>query len=226
LAKGLGGADFILSGCKITYAGSNASVTAGYIVLNGEVFRVDAATVVVGGDPAKYVIREIADVATDPVTYADGADRDVHMIRTAVIMGESVVPGGAYSKYESEVLVNYGSNVGDVLTYSNSWGNGSLPLPNANYKKYGKTVKLAGDIAFSGSVPATNLPFMTLPFAFRPSANTIQTVMSAEGISNEYLIDPIATWIRIKTTGECFCDPNMAIGARKIVLDGVSFDVI
>ena len=83
---------FILSGCEVTTGGGNYNVAAGYVVLSGEVFKVDAHSVaIVGGQTYFWQISETNDPAGLKVFEA-GPSYNTYKVRKAVVIGSIGTP--------------------------------------------------------------------------------------------------------------------------------------
>lgn len=79
VAISLGETSFILTGCVVTIAAGNASVTQGYIYHDGEVYKVAAHSIpeVIGGT-LSYKVKEIVNTPS-PVIYKSGNPVNVHI---------------------------------------------------------------------------------------------------------------------------------------------------
>jgi len=215
IASGFGG-NFILSGCVVKEVGPAVTVTEGYIVLNGEVYYVeaDAFTKFPLISPNLYWQVSETNSAVDPVVYEDGTSKSVHKVRRAIAAQDIGYP-----------IVVAVADLKSVVNFAllNNWTQGGLPVPNPSYIKDGKYIVFQGDITLSDAAPGTNLPFATLPSGCRPLENGFYPAISGVNFTNKYLGTPVATWIRVETNGDCYADSNLAHGGAYISLSAVRF---
>lgn len=232
--KGFEGANnsFIITGCVISVSGGDIVISAGWVVLNGEIYEVEAGNFgpIAFLAPAPYwKIEEIA-VAPSPVYYEDNSLKNVHLKRRATLTG---IDTGGLIKYSDtktfkSLLHDLMLNGDTDFTMINSWDFGNLPVANAGYRKEGNRVFLRGDIRFTGgAVPLTNLPFAQLPVGYRPSINWMFNAVTGSSFNSppttdNYLYNAGSSWIRIDTDGYLYAD---ASNGNSISLGGISFNV-
>lgn len=136
-----------------TPGGLTYTISAGAIFYNGEVFRVDAVTVVCSGGQvpvSSIVTTNYTDATADPVEFTDGNTYDVHEIRkitfTAAATGTGLFDFSAINRYlESADYVDVASSVtvhanldptlsvrvyknGDVVVCLNAALTGNIPV--------------------------------------------------------------------------------------------------
>lgn len=109
--------NFILEGCIITQAGGNENVTAGSVVLNGEIFPVEAHAIpTVGGEVLHWVIVETF-TPINPRAYENAVNRDVNAVRRARLAFAPALPAGGLIgngiSFE-ELQERFAWNVGDI----------------------------------------------------------------------------------------------------------------
>ena len=76
-----------LSSCVVTIAAGNATWTAGYMVIHGEICYVPAGTIAWAGDTTGicWVLADSADATLDPTTFNDGSSKSIHRNRIGVL---------------------------------------------------------------------------------------------------------------------------------------------
>lgn len=164
LSTGIGNS-YILSGCSLSITIPSAvdvSCTAGYIVLDGEVVKVDAFTVTVPtlGD-VKWKVEESTTLPS-PSLFGDSSLRDVHFKRRAIIDATGTISAFAITTAQNLIKdIANPSNSTVPLTLSSEWEPGAAPVVNPCYRIDGKTCHLLGDIRYKVSSP----PVPTIPFS-------------------------------------------------------------
>lgn len=92
------GSNFILTGCNITVAGGNTTVSEGWVVINGEICYFAGETFTSGLAALKsFSISQTN--GTPQVIYKDTSVKDVYKIRNAVLT--NVVSGGNFSYFNA-----------------------------------------------------------------------------------------------------------------------------
>jgi len=84
---------YIISGVKVTIAGSLYTITDGYIFFNNEIFKVNGGTInLAAGQQVWATIINVPYTNADPVTFSDNIQRNVHLNRqmqfTSAVTGD------------------------------------------------------------------------------------------------------------------------------------------
>jgi hypothetical protein len=177
---------YILSGCTLTQGVSNWQITAGWMVLDGEIFKV------IGGDTGIANATALSDmywqinqtaVSPSPDVYENLAPEDDTLERTASL---TTVPVGFVPTYAD--TPSYSAMLGDLLTgswnivggagqpaFQNSWASSDTPLRFS--------LDAMGRLSLSGSAflatpytAAVQSVIFTLPVGFRPAVRKVMTV--------------------------------------------------
>lgn len=218
------GTNCILSGCQLSIDGAGPGwlLTQGYVVLGGEIFKVEPATYASEPTVPVWVLVESND-AIDPILYADGSSYNVHNIRKATVehfTGQPTISGYTTAR------IDYGNNL-RTLTPVSSWIAGSLPTSDLKYYREGRHINFLGNITYDGAFPAAASPFFILPNAFRPLYNGFYWGVVGDTYAAS-LLDGAGTvpemgWIYINTAGECYADPNHISAGKNLNLSGIRF---
>lgn len=163
----------ILSGCVITYtpAGATASITAGAIFYNGEVYLVAAQSLsgMTSSQIPLFFIQVTQDPTADPTTFTNGAPFSVHDIRTvAIVAGPAGGSGvtGYVCDYNSSSIDNLDgdwihstSTAGiDIITHTAT----GITL-DSYYKIKGTDVIFSFSLAFSTTSTGAASIILPLP---------------------------------------------------------------
>ncbi|MCU0441454.1 MAG: hypothetical protein MUE96_03575 [Bacteroidia bacterium] len=92
------GSNFILTGCNITEAGGNTTVSEGWVVINGEICYFAGETFTTGLQALKS-FGVLQTNGTPQVVYKDTSVKDVYKIRNAVLT--NVVSGGNFNYFNA-----------------------------------------------------------------------------------------------------------------------------
>lgn len=185
-----------LVGAEVTPSGPNFSVAAGFVVIEGEVCKVDSILVPAptGSNVLQWAVSETTDPAGDK-TFLSGPSYSTYRIRKAVVVdipaGTNTPAIGTPSIHE-KIAALAGPHLGnwttidlenstDVVQGDNPGGGGtdtalSTPPPAGHYLKYriiGKTIDIKFLFAFSVTshdvAPAYAIKIKNLPFTFGPN---------------------------------------------------------
>lgn len=126
---------YVLSGCVNTGAGSNYTISSGYVFFNGEIYSVPSAGFSTTGTDVPIFVLLVNQFTTnaDPVTFTDSSVKNVHNIRQVLV--QSGASGSGLANYSDGVFMEFISGA-DVLKRNNT----SAYSPTTNYnpatKKY------------------------------------------------------------------------------------------
>lgn len=151
--------NMIIRGGEITLAGLDASITAGFAVIGGEICYIPSHTVTVSGlATSSLKVVETYDVSGLEV-FADSVSRNTYAIRRAMIT-DGLNSG-------DEIVLNAPKRLFYEQTF-NSFSNGWLASGGSQIKAR----LFNGMVSLSGGLTAgdTNLTIFTLPAIFRPTA--------------------------------------------------------
>lgn len=199
---------YILSGCNVSLSGSapiTASITAGWMVFDKEVVKVDAHTASLStiGD-FKFKITSTPTSPT-PSLFGDNSLRDVHFERRVVIDATGTISGFAVPKISNVLFdIVVPANAPVVLDLSAEWEPGVTPTINPSYRVDGRTCHLIGDVRYKLSSPTTpTIPYLALlPGSARPIANTLVSTIAChwDAINNEP-INIESIWVLVQANG-------------------------
>lgn len=208
----------ILNGCvNSTPVGATYTISPGTVYYQGEIYIVDAVTLVVVGAPIpvmNVVTTYYTDPSADPVTFTDSVTHNVHEIRKVVISlaltGTGIVD---YVNAYNDRWHTIGSSFGSVT--EPAFTNGYTAGTQAPRFKLGKD----GFIRFSGVLtPGTSgAAAWTLPATvlnFRPATAKGFPVFTDAGLGI----------ITVQTNGQVI--PTFPGGATYITLDGINFPIV
>lgn len=103
----------ILTGCVVTVASQNYSVTAGAVFYNGEIYQVDAHAI--NSATVPNWVTETTWRNNDPVLYKDGISHNVHQINKIKLDSVAGISQWNQIRRFEHVLWNNISDVGDVV---------------------------------------------------------------------------------------------------------------
>lgn len=185
----------ILSGCAISFASGNASVTEGYVCINFEVCYVPAHTVAVASLAASSLkIVETYDAAGLEV-FADSVSRDTYAIRRALISdglaGSNEIVLASPPRLET-VLASSLQIVGQQIT----------TFESGYTAKAGNELYISrrgGIVVMEGAVetvhPGTgwgNVHGWTIPAGYRPAGKRVFMLSDAVSSGNTWRIDVLS----------------------------------
>lgn len=154
-----GGENQIIRGCEITLVGLDASITAGFAVIGGEVCYVPAHTETVSSLAGSSLKIDESYDATGLEVFADSVSRDTYAIRRALISdglnsGDEIVLDSPGRIYYDQAFAD-----GDL---ENGWLTSGTNTVRARL--------FNGEVSLEGAITAgdTNLTLITLPAIFRP----------------------------------------------------------
>lgn len=229
-ASGLG--NCILSGCVIgPIDGSFYPVSAGWVLLNGEVLRVPAHTI---GVPLLGDIRVLYKTNVNPVNYpvAHATSEVKQMLSEDVaLIKNATAPGSGEAAYLTTPdfatrLRTLAESKAPTYTVINAYTNGYAAI-DGDVKKIGCR-KIDGRVELSGvitrsSIGAVNQAAFTLPVGFRPPASIRRVSMAVRGfVSGVQKVVPA----NILPSGEVFIvDPGNSLANELFWFDGCSFSI-
>jgi hypothetical protein len=216
----------VISGCEVSFAGSNASITEGWVVINNEILFMPAQTVStnVGGSVQLGVNAQVH-VFNDSAgleTLASSASGNTYQVRQARILG-----GVSNTAYDYKNWVRLEDKLADLCVSATDVLN-----INSNDLEAGFTLvsnapatieKSLGKLYFRGQIQtpnnltlgADNL-VVTLPVEFRPSTNMLIPVTAISGSSY------VMAFMTVTTSGGLYIWP---VGSQisRFVMQGVAW---
>lgn len=226
-----GGSDpVILAGIIGTISGLNTNFTAGFIVVNGEVYYVPAATVVTAS-PICIDIAETIDTAGD-VTYEDLATHSTYLVRKGLLKNTA----GSPTEIDIADFITIRDKLRSITncvvntpmswtnsTMSGSWAYASGGAYAGNAVRHGKNalneIKLDGlaYCAFASIAPL----IMNLPAGFRPAEMKVFSVYIGDtGTSSQ-----IPGFITIEPNGDVkVYSSSSPVGNWIVSLCGISIN--
>lgn len=200
----------IISGCARSGVSSTVTIAAGYVLMNGEIFKVSAHSFTLAAYEY-WNIEETYDAAGTKV-FADAVSNDTYLIRQAKVQPSAVALPGLIKFVES---LHYLRVLRDAIDY-NSWqtlinlvvpGGGSV---TPGTYTVGYKIDAAGFVHFRGQFPyedpgagAVNILVATLPVGARPVQKmryVVSTGMIAGGSTSFAQIEVYTNGeVRIKT---------------------------
>jgi hypothetical protein len=200
--------NYVLSGCDFTISGSaptDVDCTEGYIVIDGEVVKVDAFSVTIPTIfDLKWKIIETPTLPT-PALFGDSSLRDVHFKRRAIIDATGTL--SAFSVFRQKELIYQIANEPispESIGLIPEWEPGSTPTVNPAFKIDGHICHLIGDFAYKATSPPTpTIPYLAL---LPPKAQPITTIMRQTmccdwDAINNVPINIGTTWVIVHTDG-------------------------
>ena len=227
LCQGLVGSitgDAIVVGVDITGSGSTLNVSAGYLIVAGELVRVDAHTVSnieLGGDYYHVTITD-TDLAAGTKTMSDGSTHEAYTSRRATIqvgsfpLGADVRFGASYFPTLPEAILAATSN-----EYSGAWTSiaaTSLTIEPVSlvtavsgtlrYKKVGRIAHVQFKLVLTYS-SANGVMNFTLPSAISPAQDIVlgaATFVNGDGARAAGYAKTTSGGIQIKKTDDTIFD--------------------
>jgi hypothetical protein len=207
---------FIISGCQITGSLGSQVVAAGFISLNGEIFRVEAHSVPVLTDPSNvnYWDVDVSYDSTGTETTEGGTTADTYQIRTASVK-EGVAPVNYMPAEAPTLSLIIAKQTEKLLLSINEVENPWLPLTGVNpafwdvvqplvYKRTSTgIVVLRGLIQRIGGSGTPGSIIGVVPAAYKPSAAfAIQKLLLVSTVPS-FVFSTAATQVRcaIETSG-------------------------
>jgi hypothetical protein len=169
------GGNFIISGCEVTQAGVNVSITTGFAVINWEIVIVPALSISnPSSQPFSIKLEQTWDPAGNKV-FADSAARDTYAIRRGVLSlgstpGNEVLLSAAHVRLGPRLveLIMASQQVQFITSFQTNFGP-DLTEP-MTLKKHLNRIYLEGYLRYSGaSNNAANLYAFEIPAGFRPA---------------------------------------------------------
>jgi len=171
----------ILSGCVLTANGGTGTyhVSAGYVVIASELYRVEAADTGVSNssNPLTQCYWNLVEtvVAPSPVTYKNLTVKNIHKERKMTVSGNSsLFAYGVIPKWADVVLEKFRGDWHEVgasgeVQYVNDWsGDSNFPI---RFKIDGNFLVITGTAFSSDYDSSTDNVIFTLPVGFRPPHN-------------------------------------------------------
>jgi hypothetical protein len=196
------GSSFILHGCERTTVGVNTyDISAGAIVMSGEIYPFEAVTALVISAPSEafFAVSATLDPSGSEV-FEDLVTRNAYQKRVATIVQTPSPPSPNALVFGPRLadaiygLINTNTIAWQTLTLVNGWIENVSPFRDFIYyrRELGKVVRLRGKLIGNS---ATNAVALTLPIGYRPAYN-FQAVLHS-------LADPSITAIAsVSTTGQ------------------------
>ena len=225
-SNGLLSNSYIISGCKFTGdTVAGWALTEGYLVLNGELCKVDTTTYPANPlgflNPSFVIAQSVAKQKVNK----DGVTRDVRIVRKATVV--ETLDQGVPLFLMDNVWRTVGNDDGETTLAA---GFSHLSGSELQYKRMGKKVYLRGVINHGGTLNSAFTVF-TLPdkknFAFtnsidavgyRPSRKWRRTFLANNG-------DDVLS-LYIDSNGEVGCDNSTLPTIASVYFDGVCFDLV
>lgn len=181
---------YILRGCVVTPVGPTLyNVSAGAVVMDGEVYLFSGATNVTINDlqEAWFVVSAQLDPSGAEV-FEDTVTRNAYDLRVAALLVTAIPPATPRCALTAQTLAQrIAEMVGAVtvpweaVALTNGWALGGLPYMRAEYRREGaKVVRLRGAINGSSS---TGVTVGQLPVGFRPPGVMRFPIMSLSSSS-------------------------------------------
>jgi hypothetical protein len=206
----------ILYGCVVAVTGGSipgtgtATLTAGAVYYNGEIYEVDANASLSTTNPQTLIWQVVTTYRSgDPVEWSDGLTRDLHQQdKLRLVAGTA---GGGLANYNESTVKRYSS--GSLApTYQTGWSAGSAPFA---YEKIGNIVYLRGRVV--RGVGGTNL-ITQMPSGYRPKEDMILYVFATDSASA-----PTQRQISIDTTDGDVRDGGGAVSTEIYYFDNISY---
>lgn len=208
---------FILTGCDATQDGDDYLISSGYIVIQGEILKVDAHTAVgplSGGHQWHWQITEVDDLNSQSSDFDEVTFYKVKTRRAVVVAAATI---GSWLPMECDTFIDKIRSEKDT-----DWVTVTLPAPYTGEMKYrleNGMVRLRGNINTNGGAPTLNLPTgyrpdygLSLPVVLLDNPNSLTT-------SN--LENALATYLVIGTNGNISIQSSEPGLDYKLMLDGV-----
>lgn len=203
----------IVSGAVVTViAGVSASVTAGYVFLNGEILQVDAATVseTLGSDLWEFQKVVTYDAAGDK-TFNDAIPRQTYQKNRAVLVNVSAITGMDAQEAREAAGISWMQLTSDEANYTLDMSNAYIGIsPN-------KIVHMKGWVGISGSSVSPFFELFKTPTSLTPSVNRGVTA-----VDNNDDITLLRRSAVISSSTEKALFANV-IGGDKFYLDGITY---
>lgn len=185
---------FILSGCGATVNGANYDIAAGYICLEGEVYKVDAhsiSTTNSGSNVHQWAVIE----TNDP----ESQDNDLqgnsfykNKIRQAHVV--DAAPGSGYMKMAADTIHDKIAQLNQLETQKPEW----ITIPDSagwnkggpgNVARYSKDAFGNVEIQLSITVTGANVNIVTLPVGYRIGMATCDFLIDSSGLQVVSVLD-------------------------------------
>jgi hypothetical protein len=210
---------YVLYGCVNSTTAPIYTVSAGAVFYGGEIYLVPAFTFTAASTAVGTITTTYAAAANaDPVEFTDGANHNVHEIRTIVVSDGTSAGNFNYANWIFDVI-----DVKVSATLAATWSNlGAGSVDNAFYRKNirDNTLSLGGVVLSSSNVGST---IFTLPVGYRPAHHKIVFAFSRP-VTGKYAFG----FVHIQTTGVVEWIPDEEVNSptgTQLKLDGITVNL-